>query len=50
LTVSIDIPEDIDARLRCEVEASGVALPELLRDLLIEHFEEVEDRLLAQER
>jgi predicted DNA-binding protein len=50
MTVTIDIPEDIEARLRSEAQASGVPFPQLLRDVLIEHLEDVEDRQIAEER
>jgi predicted DNA-binding protein len=50
MTVSIDIPEDIEARLLAEAEGSGVTFGQLVRDVLIDHFEEAEDRHLAEAR
>ena len=50
MTVIVEIPEDIEARLRSEAEESGVPLPQLVRDVLIDHFEEVADREVAESR
>ena len=50
MTVTIEIPEDIEARLLSEARASGVPLPQLVRDVLIDHFEEMEDRQVAESR
>jgi predicted DNA-binding protein len=50
MTVTIDIPKEIEARLLSESQASGVPLRQLVRDALIDHFEEAEDRLVAESR
>jgi predicted DNA-binding protein len=50
MTVTIDIPEEIEVRLRSEAQACGVPLPQLVRDVLVEHLEDVEDRQIAEER
>jgi predicted DNA-binding protein len=50
MTVTIDLPQDIEARLLSEARASGVPLPQLVRDVVIEHFEEIEDRQVAEAR
>ena len=50
MTVTIEIPKSIEARLLSEAQASGVPLPQLVRDVLIEHFEEIEDRQTAENR
>jgi predicted DNA-binding protein len=50
MTVTIEIPEDIEARLLSEARASGVQLPQFVRDVLIGHFEEMEDRQTAENR
>jgi predicted DNA-binding protein len=50
MTVMIDIPKEIEARLLSEAQASGIPFGPLVRDVLIDHFEEVEDRLVAESR
>jgi predicted DNA-binding protein len=50
MTVTIDIPKEIEASLLSEAEASGVPLRQLVRDVLIDHFEETEDRHVAESR
>jgi predicted DNA-binding protein len=50
MTVTIDIPEEIEARLLSEAQASGVPFRQLVRDVLIDHFEETEDREVAESR
>jgi hypothetical protein len=50
MTVTIDIPAEIEARLLSEAQASGVPLRQFLRDVLIDHFEETEDRQVAESR
>lgn len=50
MTVTIDIPEDIGTRLRSKAQASGVPLPQLVRDILIEQVVDIEDLLIAEER
>ena len=50
MTVTIDIPKDIEARLVSEAKASGVPLRDIVRDVLIDHFEDAEDRLVAESR
>jgi hypothetical protein len=50
MTVTIEIPKDIEARLLSEAQTSGVPLPQLVRDVLIDHFAETEDRQVAEAR
>ena len=50
MTVTIDIPAEIEARLLSEAQACGVELPQFVRDVLIEHYEETEDRQVAESR
>jgi predicted DNA-binding protein len=50
MTVTIDIPKEIEDRLISEAEASGVPFRDLVRDVLIDHFEETEDREVAESR
>jgi hypothetical protein len=50
MTVTIDIPKEIEARLLSEAEASGIPFRELVRQVLIEHFEETEALQVAESR
>jgi predicted DNA-binding protein len=50
MTVTIDIPKEIEARLLSEAQACGVDLRQFVRDVLIEHYEETEDRQVAESR
>ncbi len=50
MTVTLDIPKDIEARLLADAQARGVPLPEFVCDFIIEHYEEAEDQLLAESR
>ena len=50
MTVTIDIPKEIEARLLSEAQASGVPFGQLVKEVLLDHFEETEDRLVAESR
>jgi predicted DNA-binding protein len=50
MTVTIDMPQDIEARLVSEARTGGVPLPQFVRDVLVDHFEESEDRRVAEAR
>jgi predicted DNA-binding protein len=50
MTVTIDLPKEIEARLLSAAQASGVPFVQLVQDVLIDHFEETEDRLVAESR
>jgi predicted DNA-binding protein len=50
MTVTIDLPKEIEARLLSEAQASGVPFGQLVKEVLIDHFEETEDRLVAESR
>ena len=50
MTVTIEIPKEIEARLLSEAQSSGIPFGQLVRDVLIDHFEEVEDRQVAESR
>ena len=50
MTVTIELPEDIEAKLHAEALARGVPLPQFVRDFLIDHYEEVEDLRIAESR
>ena len=50
MTVTIDIPKEIEARLLSEAQAAGVPFGQIVQDVLIDHCEETEDRLVAESR
>ncbi len=50
MTVTIEIPEEIEARLLSEAQSNGIPFGQLVREVLIDHFEEVEDRQVAESR
>jgi len=50
MTVTIEIPSEIEALVRAEVDASGVELRQFVSDVLIDHFEETADRRVANSR
>ena len=50
MTVTIDLPMEIEARLLSEAQASGVPFGQLVKEVLIDHFEETEDRLVGESR
>jgi predicted DNA-binding protein len=50
MTVTIEIPDEIEARLVSEAQASGVAFGQLVQNVLIDYFEEIEDQLIAESR
>jgi hypothetical protein len=50
LARTIDLPEGVEARLLSEAESSGVPFRQLVRDVLIDHLEEAEDRRVAETR
>jgi hypothetical protein len=51
MTVTFDIPKEIEDRLRAEAQASGVPLAEFMRDFIMDRYqEEEEDRRIAEAR
>ena len=50
MTVTIDIPKEIEAQLLSEAKATGVPLSQFVRDFLLDHYEEMEDRQIAEAR
>ena len=50
MTVTIDIPKEIEAQLLSEAQASGVPLSQFVRDFLLDHYEEMEDQQIAEAR
>jgi len=50
MTVTIEIPNEIEDRLKAEAQASGVPLAEFVRDFILDHYQEDEDRRIAEAR
>jgi predicted DNA-binding protein len=50
MTVTIDIPEEIEAQLVSEAQASGIPLAQFVHDFLLDHYEEREDQQIAETR
>jgi predicted DNA-binding protein len=50
MTVTIDIPKEIEAQLLSEAQASGVPIAQFVRDFLLDHYEEMEDQQIAEAR
>ena len=50
MIVTIEIPEEIEARLLSEAQSTGIPFGQLVRDVLIDHFEEAEDWQVAESR
>ena len=50
MTVVVEIPEELQARLLSEAEASGVPVTQLVQDCLRDHYEEAEDLRVAEAR
>ena len=50
MTVMLDIPKEIEARLNADAQACGIPLSEFVRDFIIDHYEEAEDRRAAETR
>jgi len=51
MTVTLDMPTDIEAQFAAAAKARGVPLSDYLRDFIVEHYhEEADDLRTAQER
>ena len=50
MTVTIEIPKEIEAQLLSEAQASGVPISQFVRDFLLDHYEEMEDQQIAEAR
>ncbi len=51
MTVTLNIPPDIEAQLLADAQASGVSLPDYVRDFIMDHYQEdVEDSQAAEAR
>jgi predicted DNA-binding protein len=50
MMVTIDIPAEIEDRLKAEAQACGVPLAEFVRAFIIDRYQEEEDRRIAGAR
>ena len=51
MTVTLDMPKEIEAQFTAAAQARGVPLSVYVRDFIVEHYQEdCEDLLTAQER
>jgi predicted DNA-binding protein len=51
MTVTLDMPEEIEAQFTVAAQARGVPLSVYVREFIVEHYQEdCEDLLTAQER
>ena len=50
MVVTLDIPTEIEARLKAEALACGVPLSEFVGEFIIEHYQAEEDLLVAEAR
>jgi predicted DNA-binding protein len=51
MTVTLDIPKEIEAQLLADAQASGVPLSDYVRDFIVEHYQEdMDDGQIADAR
>lgn len=51
MTVTFDMPKDIEAKFMVEAQQRGMPLSDYVRDFVVEHYQEDADDLrIAQER
>ncbi len=51
MTVTLDMPKDIEAQFTAAAKERGVPLPDYVRDFIVEHYrEDADDLRTAQER
>lgn len=51
MTLTLEMPKEIEAQLLAEAQAQGVPLSDYVRDFIVEHYQEdLEDSRIAQER
>lgn len=51
MTVTLDMPKEIEAQFTAAAQARGVTLSDYVRDFIVEHYQEDSaDLLIAQER
>ena len=51
MTVTFDMPKEIEAQFNAAAQARGIPLSDYVRDFVVEHYEEdADDARVAQER
>jgi predicted DNA-binding protein len=51
MTITLDMPKDLEAQFSAAAHARGMTLADYLRDFIVEHYQEdAEDLRVAQER
>ncbi|HEX5482963.1 MAG TPA: CopG family transcriptional regulator [Terriglobia bacterium] len=51
MTITLDMPKELEARFTAEARARGIPLANYLRDFIVEHYQEdAEDLRVAQRR
>lgn len=51
MTITLDMPKELEAQFTAEARARGIPLANYLRDFIVEHYQEdAEDLRVAQER
>jgi predicted DNA-binding protein len=51
MSVTFDMPKEIEAQFKAAAQARGIPLSDYVRDFVVEHYEEdVDDLRIAQER
>lgn len=51
MTVTFTIPPDVEAQLLADAHANGVSLPDYLREVILDHYQEdIEDSHVAEAR
>ncbi len=50
MTVTLDLPQEIDARLTAEAQACGVPLSDFVLDFIINHYQDEQGRHTAETR
>jgi predicted DNA-binding protein len=51
MTITFEMPKDLEAELLADAQARGVTLSDYLRDFIVEHYQEdAEDSRIAQQR
>ncbi len=49
MTVTLEMPKEIEAQLQADAQARGVPLSDYVRDFILEHYQEDADDLRAAE-
>ena len=50
MTLTLDIPKEIEVRLTAEAQAHGVPLSEFVSDFIVDYYQEAEESRIAEAR